>query len=161
VLAYHYLTQGYTDAALAMLKQVVAINPRDTLSAGLVKQLDVPKDQTAATAPPATATATPPPADTTPPQGATIAGAWTAQPTPDTTVGLTIDPGGKFTWSVTQKGQPKQFTGASTYGEGILTLAQDNNGPVLVGRVSWKDANHMTFRIVGDGPDAPGLSFAK
>ena len=42
----------------------------------------------------------------------------------------------------------------------MLTLAQDK-GPVLVGRVGWKDANHMTFHIVGDGPDDPGLSFAK
>lgn len=31
----------------------------------------------------------------------------------------------------------------------------------MVGRVSWKDASHMTFRIAGDGPEDPGLSFAK
>ena len=31
----------------------------------------------------------------------------------------------------------------------------------MVGRVSWKDAGHMTFRVVGDGPDDPGLSFSK
>ena len=42
----------------------------------------------------------------------------------------------------------------------MLTLAQDN-GPALVGRVSWNDANHMTFRVAGDGPDDPGLRFAK
>jgi len=27
--------------------------------------------------------------------------------------------------------------------------------------VDWKDANHMNFRIVGDGPEDPGLSFSK
>ena len=35
------------------------------------------------------------------------------------------------------------------------------SSPALVGRVSWTDASHMTFRVVGDGPDDPGLSFAK
>ena len=38
----------------------------------------------------------------------------------------------------------------------MLTLVQDK-GPALVGRVGWKDASHMTFQIVGDGPDDPGL----
>ena len=39
----------------------------------------------------------------------------------------------------------------------MLTLAQDK-GPVLVGRVDWKDANHMSFHIVGDGPMTRDLS---
>ena len=100
------------------------------------------------------------PAETTPPQGAAITGTWTAQPAADTAIALTIQPGGDFTWQVTKKGQPQQLSGKSTFGQGILTLAQDK-GPALVGRVDWKDANHMNFRIVGDGPEDPGLSFSK
>ena len=42
VLAYHYLTQGNTDAAVAQLKQVVALAPDDKLSAQLVKQFSKP-----------------------------------------------------------------------------------------------------------------------
>ena len=38
VLAYHYLTQGHTDAAVGQFKEVVALAPQDTLSAQLVKQ---------------------------------------------------------------------------------------------------------------------------
>ena len=79
---------------------------------------------------------------------------------PDTSIVLTIQPGGAFTWQVTQKGQTQQFAGVSTFGGGVLTLAQDN-GTVLVGRVSWKDPDHMTFRVIGDGPTDPGLSFSK
>lgn len=154
VLAYHYLTQGNTDAAVNVLKQVVKLKPNDTLSAQLLRQLDTSQAQTVAAAP-----ATPP-TDTTPPAGATIEGTWTAQPAPDTSIDLTIQPGGNFVWKVTQKGQPRQFTGTSTFGNGLLTLTQDQ-GPALVGRVSWTDPNHMTFRIVGDGPDDPGVSFAK
>jgi tetratricopeptide (TPR) repeat protein len=153
VLAYQYLTEGHTEAAVGILKQVVALKPSDTLSTKLLRQLDPSQDKPA----PATASA---PADTAPPQGASIAGTWTARPSADTAIALTVQPGGEFTWKVTRKGQTQQFTGASTYGDGILTLAQDK-GPALVGRVSWKDADHMTFRIVGDGPDDPGLNFSK
>ena len=42
VLAYHYLTQGNIDAAVAQLKQVVALAPQDTLSAQLIKQFSTP-----------------------------------------------------------------------------------------------------------------------
>ena len=152
VLAYHYLTQGYTDAAVNVLKQVVTLKPGDALSAKLLRQLDPSRD--AATA------AAPTPAETTPPQGAAITGTWTAQPAADTAIALSIQPGGDFTWQVTKKGQTQQLAGKSTFGGGLLTLAQDK-GPALVGRVDWKDANHMNFRIVGDGPEDPGLSFAK
>ena len=50
VLAYHYLTQGHIDAAVAQLKQVVALAPQDTLSAQLVKQFS-PAAATAETQP--------------------------------------------------------------------------------------------------------------
>ncbi|HMF38452.1 MAG TPA: tetratricopeptide repeat protein, partial [Isosphaeraceae bacterium] len=154
VLCYHYLTQGHTEAAVSILKQVVTLKPGDALSAKLLRQLDPSQDAAAAAA------AAPVPAETTPPQGAAITGTWTAQPSPDTSIALAIQPGGDFTWQVTKKGQSQQFAGKSTFGGGLLTLAQDK-GPVLVGRVDWKDANHMNFRIVGDGPEDPGLSFSK
>jgi Tetratricopeptide repeat len=156
VLAYHYLTQGHTDAAVGVLKQVVALNPSDTLSAKLLKQLDPPNAQ-------ASAPDVPPPAptdSTVPPQGASIAGTWHAKPSADTSISLTVQPDGKFSWQATVKAQTQQFQGSSTFGDGILTLAQDK-GPALVGRVSWTDANRMTFRIVGDGPEDPGLRFSK
>jgi hypothetical protein len=157
VLAYHYLTQGHTTSAVEVLKQVVALKPGDTLSAKLLRQLDPPGNPTA---PAAVPTSTPTPIDTTPPQGASIAGTWSARPADDTAIALTVQPTGAFTWQVTRKGKQQQFSGASTYGDGILTLAQEK-GPALVGRVSWKDPSHMTFRIVGDGPDDPGLNFSR
>ncbi len=153
VLAYHYLTQGHTDAAVETLQEVVALKPTDALSAKLLAQLSPPKETSAAT--PAVAVT-----DTKVPDGASIAGTWNAKPAPDTAIALTIQPDGSFNWQVIQKGQKQQFGGTSIFGDGILTLAQ-NQGPALVGRVSWTDATHMTFRIVGDGPDDPGLSFSK
>jgi tetratricopeptide (TPR) repeat protein len=157
VLAYHYLTQGHTKAAVGVLRRVVSLKPDDSLSAKLLSQLAPPPAQPAADTP---AAPTEPPADATPPQGATLAGTWTAKPNASTSVTLNVTPGGPFTWRVATGGKEKEFSGSSTYGDGLLTLVQQN-GPVLVGHVSWTDANHMTFRIAGDGPKDPGLSFAR
>lgn len=161
VLAYHYLTQGHMDAAVVLLKQVVALKPDDRLASSLLKQLDAPKDQPATATTPAPAQPAAPPADATPPAGATISGTWTASPDPGTQIVLDVKENGPFTWKVTQKGRPHQFSGTASYGGGVLTLAQVDNGPVLVGRVSWKDASHMTFQIPGGNPDDPGLSFSR
>ena len=156
-LGYQYLTEGHTETAVNVLRRVVALKPSDSLSAKLVRQLDPSQDKPAATT---TTVAATPPAHTTPPPGASIAGTWNAQPAAGTAITLTLQPGGDFTWRVNQNGKTQQFTGASSFGDGILTLAQDK-GPALVGRVSWNDPSHMTFRIAGDGPDDPGLRFAK
>jgi Tfp pilus assembly protein PilF len=154
VLAYQYLTEGHNDAAVNALKWVVKLKPDDGLSKQLLQQLSAQNTGTDQ-APPEAA-----PANTAPPAGATLEGTWTARPSKDTTVTLTIKPGGSFTWRVQQKGQPREFSGTSTYGDGILTLAPAN-GPALVGNVSWQDPTHMTFHVVGDSPDNPGLSFSK
>ena len=155
VLAYHYLTEGYTDVAADTYKQVVKLMPSDTLSAKLLRQLEPSTEEAAPASGPAPVTA-----DTAPPTGGTIDGTWTAKPTPDTSIRLTIQPAGPFTWEVNQKGKAQSFGGTSTYDEGVLTLTQDK-GPVLVGRVSWMDPTHMTFRIAGDAPQDSGLSFSK
>src|SRR5262249_39971108 len=137
VLAYLYLTEGQTDPAVEMLRQVVALKPNDSLSAKLLRQLDPSLDKSASAAP-ATGAAAPAAPAPPPPEGATIAGNWRAQPTADTAITLTIQPGGPFTWDVERKGQKQRFSGSSTYGDGLLTLVQDK-GPAMVGRVSWTD----------------------
>jgi tetratricopeptide (TPR) repeat protein len=162
VLAYHYATEGFLDEAADMLKQVVALKPTDTLSAKLLEQIQAAKPKPTgapAEAPPVTepvAANT----NTAAPEGATISGTWIAEPNAETKVALAIQPGGAFHWQVTQKGQTREFSGTSNFGGGILTLVPDKTPPI-VGRVTWTDANHMTFRVVGDSPNAPGLSFAK
>jgi hypothetical protein len=160
VLGYHYLTEGHTEAAAIVFNQVVALMPNDTLSAKLARQLDPSMDQVPASDTTASAAPATPPTDTVLPAGASIAGTWHANPTADIAIALTIQPTDSFTWQVTQKGKAQQFAGSSTFVDGLMTMVQ-NKGPAMVGHVSWKDATHMTFRVVGDGPDDPGLSFSK
>ncbi len=87
-------------------------------------------------------------------------GTFSAQPEQDTTITLTFPDHGRFHWKVTHKGQDRQIEGKMTSGNGLLTLAQEQ-GPPMVGNVTWQDESHFSFKVPGGGPDDPGLSFAK
>jgi tetratricopeptide (TPR) repeat protein len=161
VLAYHYLTQGNTDAAVAQFKAVVQLQPGDKLSASLAQAYG-PKDQTQdlAEAQPPTEPQPAPKPTFAPPDEAALAGAWKATPQPDVTIALALQPEHKFTWSVTQKGKPQSFGGDYTYGGETLTLLQ-SAGPAMVARLALTDRDHFRFQVVGGPPDDPGLSFAR
>ena len=114
-------------------------------------------------APPPTSPPTLPAAANTAPAGKAgkLEGTWTAQPSPDTTITVTFQDKGHFTWKVTRQGKDQQFNGTSSYENGILTLVQDQNNNAMVGNVTWKDETHFTFKVMGGGTTDPGLSFTK
>ena len=153
VLAYHYLTQGHTDAAVGQLKQVVALAPQDTLSAQLVNSSRRRRAPETPPAPPAPAPAA------TPVKQGNLAGNWTAHPAGDTTIGLRLGDDGTFTWTVTAKGKPRQLTGKWSLADDLLTLAQEGDGGALVGRVAWQADDKWSFRVIGTGPEDQGLLF--
>jgi tetratricopeptide (TPR) repeat protein len=178
VLAYQYLTEGFSDDAIRQLKNVVALQPKDQLSTQLIEQLQQ-KHQAASAATDDLASA-PEGAPTAPPQAqagggapsspdaggdakrGNLVGAWTAQPAPETTITLTFQDKDHFTWKVARQGKEQQFDGTSTYESGILTMVQkQNNNNVMVGNVTWKDDNNFSFKVLGGGPGDPGLSFSK
>jgi hypothetical protein len=171
VLAYHYMVMGHDDFAVSQLRELGPLQPSGAPAArvpGSISAVPPPHDTPAAggapadTAPRAGLETASEDTKTSPPEGATIAGTWTAKPEADASVGLTIQPEGAFNWEITGKGQSRSFAGKSTFGNGILTLAPDKpTPPPMVGRVTWADANHMTFRVLGDAPDSRGLSFSK
>jgi hypothetical protein len=158
-----YLTQGHTDAALDQLKKVVTLQPKDTISASLIKRLEGNNPPAGAGAsvrpsnPPAPARLTAP---ATPVKEGRFEGTWTARPNEETTITLAFPDQGKFTWKVAQKGQNRQLQGRMTSGNGLLTLVQDQ-GPPMVGNVTWIDESHFVFKLPAVGPDDPGLSFSK
>jgi len=168
VLAYQYLTEGFSDAAIRQLKNVVVLQPKDQLSAQLLQQLEQKAQPAAggdlAGAPSGVgAGATPAaPEPTTRAKQGNLMGTWTAQPAADNTITLTFQDKGHFVWKVSRQGKDQQFEGTSTYDSGILTMVQQpNNNNVMVGNVAWKDDDHFTFKVLGGGPNDPGLSFAK
>jgi Tetratricopeptide repeat len=177
VLAYQYLTQGFPTNAATQLRQVVKLQPNDTLSATLLARLDggtaTPGSSlTASTpgsgpapAPPGAATPSIPipvaqPAEVMTAPPGQLVGTWTAKPTPEVTITLVLDDAGKFSWQVADKGGPRKLAGTSTFGSDILTLASDTGEP-LVGKITMRDANSFTFQAAGGGASDPGLTFTK
>jgi Tetratricopeptide repeat len=188
LLAALYTTQGSNDAAAAILKQVVALQPRDHLSAQLLAALTAtpPADQAQASSSPAEAQAAPteaaappanqPPAPTgaenaaaTPAEGpalptspvpAKLVGAWTASPANNVTIVLSLSQDKGFTWKVTDRGQSRQFQGEATFDNDVLALTPPDQPP-MVGTVSWRDDAHFQFKAIGAPPNDPGLTFGK
>jgi tetratricopeptide (TPR) repeat protein len=151
VLAYQYLCEGHDENALAELKQVVKLQPGDTLSAQLIARSQSPGDTAPATS------------GATPAVEGKLAGKWAATPAKGANIALAIGDDGRFSWATSGPGKPTAtIQGTSTFADGVLTLAdqQGQNG-ALAGKVAWQDADHFNFRLPGAPPTEPGLNFAR
>jgi tetratricopeptide (TPR) repeat protein len=158
VLAYHYLTQGHTEAAVDQLKQVVQLQPSDKLSAQIVAQLSGESGKAQPTPSEAQPAAPTEPASSPPIQQGNLVGTWKASPGAGSTIELIVTTDGNFKWNVIDQGKSQPIEGKYTYGNGILALSQDENN-ALVGKVTWQDVNHFRFQAMG-GPGDPGLLFS-
>ena len=139
VLGYQYLAQGHDPNAIAQLKEVVRIQPGDTVSTQIIAAF-----QPSGGNPPPPAEAAPAAA---PAVEGRLAGTWAATPAQGAKVALSIQDDGTFTWTATGPGKPPtNIAGKSTFADGILTLtAQGGQNGALVGRVAWKDADDFTL----------------
>jgi tetratricopeptide (TPR) repeat protein len=155
VLAWHYLTQEYADAALRQFKLATSVQPEDALSAQMIHLLELPQKVAAARAVQPVAYAAP-----TGKEGR-IAGIWTARPAVDMHIALIFHEGGRYTWQVSRQGKAQLFEGKSSNEKGVLTLVEDHNNTKLVGRLHWSDETHFVFNVMGAGPGDPGLWFTK
>ena len=151
VLAYHYICQGHGEAAIRPLRNVVALQPDDTLSPQLLRKLD-----------PAGATAAPAPAPAQSFDAGKLTGTWVATPQ-GSKITLTIKDDGTFTWAFTPTGKPPvTIGGKAAVADGVLTLNSDQPGAgTMAGDVAWQDDAHFGFRAVGAPADDPGLKFAR
>lgn len=158
-LAYIYLTEGHNEAAMAQLGHCVELQPKDQVSARLLQSMKAAQPAQAQ----APQDGNPEPAPTSSPEkpASTLAGQWTARPSPDSTISFSAQDDGTFSWTVNAKGQNHTLKGKSSYVDGVLTLVQDGQSAPLVGRVTWSDADNFVFQALGGGPDDPGLSFHK
>jgi tetratricopeptide (TPR) repeat protein len=153
LLAYQYLTCGSTDAAAAQLKEIVKLNPQDTLSAQLLQGLTDKEPAPEQAAPPEQAAAKPVTA-------ASLTGSWKASRPDGSTFALTLAADGKYTWKFTQKDKTQQFSGPYTVADNLLILKQNEN-PVMVGQVTSLGENKFNFKLPGENPSDPGLTFSK
>ncbi len=159
LLAENYLTCGYTDAAAAQLKAVVQLDPKDQLSAQLLSSISAPN--TAEPAVPSQPAAPAKPAGTMYSWSASsLVGNWTATRADSTTIKLALAGDGKFTWSLDHNGKPQQFSGTYTVADNLLVLKQGDN-PMMVGQVAALASDRFNFKLAGDNPGDPGLTFVR
>ena len=170
LLGYLYSSMGYKDQAANELTKLVALQPKDTLSAGLLKAIqnsDKPAPDTATAAANTVDAANSPDNSKTqspmnPVPATLLTGTWSAKPDETRTIALTFEPDSKFTWSFNQPNGPAHtFKGTYTYAEGVLTLVSNQNGQVMVGRLDKSSDAEFEFILVGAAQGDPGLDFKK
>jgi hypothetical protein len=153
LLAYHYLTAGNTDAALREFKNVVSLNPNDQLSAQLLASLSTPVDaEQPKPDAPAVAVA--------PVDPARLPGIWKTTRPDGSTITLILTTDRNYSWKFTQKDKIQEFSGPYTVADNLLILKKENN-PVMVGQVTPLTGNRFNFKLAGDNPNDPGLTFVK
>jgi protein involved in temperature-dependent protein secretion len=153
LLAENYLTCGHTDAAAAQFKEVIRLDPKDQLSAQLLRSISASD-----VAQPAIPSG--PAAPARPTDAASLTGNWTATRADSATINLALAGDGKFTWALEQNGKPQQFSGTYTVAHNLLILKQGDN-PMMVGRVASLANDRFNFKLAGDNPSDPGLTFVR
>jgi predicted Zn-dependent protease len=185
LLGYHYMVQGHKEQAGTQFEKVVALEPKDQLSASFAKALKKVSEAATALATAATPTAggqaqaqpqpqpqpqpaaagdapaeaaSPEDAPPPPPPPARLVGTWKAQPAKDVVIDLTLKEDGVFTWVVDTKGEKQSITGQAGFKDGVLALLQPE-GPPLAGKVTEDGPNTFKFKPPGAPENVPGLTF--
>jgi Flp pilus assembly protein TadD len=157
LLAYHYMTCGHLDAAVKELKEVVKLSPKDQLSAQILAALT--QDKTGVKAVPS-ATPPAPAAPAKPVNAASLVGNWAASRSDGSTFALNLDKMGAYSWTYTSQGKAHTFSGAYTVADNVLIL-KEGGEPKMVGQIIPVSDTQFTFKLAGDNPSDPGLTFTK
>ena len=165
VLASLYLTQGNLANAATRLREVIAIQPQDRLSAQLLASLagNAPAGTVATQAEPPRPQGIPAAAELalpTSPVPPRMLGLWTASPAKDVTISLAFDKDNMFTWKVTEGGQVREFRGRAALDNQTLALSAADTPP-MVAQLSWRDDANFLFKAAGAPPEDPGLDFRR
>lgn len=151
LLAYHYLTAGYNDAAVAELKQVVQLQPKDGVAAQLLSSLTPPSDKPAPAKP--AAEAKPIPAEQ-------LVGTWSASGPNNAKYSMTLTDDGNFTWGYSVGSKKQQVKGVYAIDGANLAMDPDGGGTMLA-ELAMKAPNTMKFNMVGAPANDPGLDFKR
>ena len=157
LLAYHYTTGGYDSAAASELKAVAQLQPKDELSSQLLKALAETGDAVPAQPKPAPSQRAQP---AKPLDAASVVGNWKASRPDGSTFGLNLTKDAKFTWNFTRDDKTQEFSGTYTVADNFLILKQSDEES-MIGQITPLADNRFTFKLAGDNPNDPGLTFGK
>ncbi len=164
VLAYQYLLQGYTDPAANELKAVVQIQPNNQLAAQLLKSVASPNAALAATgvlptpAPSPAAAPAEQPAAVNP---SVLPGNWQATGPDGAKFALDITKDGNFNWRFARDGKTQDIKGDYKVQDNNFLVLQGADNNNLVGQIAMLPNNQMKFKLAGENPSDPGLTFKR
>jgi tetratricopeptide (TPR) repeat protein len=154
LLAYHYMLAGHNEQAAAELQTVVELEPKDLLSAQLLKGLTTrSENQQAAPAGPELPTGEPVEAES-------LVGNWKASRPDGTEIELSLTKDNKFNWNFSQDDKKQQLKGTYTVANNYLILAASGQN-ALVGQVALTPGDKLKFKLAGGSPADPGLTFTR
>ena len=76
------------------------------------------------------------------------------------TFGLNLTKDAKFTWNFTREDKTQEFSGTYTVADNFLILKQSDDES-MIGQITPLADNRFTFKLAGDNPNDPGLTFGK
>jgi tetratricopeptide (TPR) repeat protein len=159
VLAYQYVTAGYTTAAAHQLEQVVKLVPNDQVSRQLLAMIG-PADGATSTAAASAEGPQTGPNDTPATAPGNITGSWRAPAAGGGAIDLSLAQGGRFTWKFGRGDKTQAFDGKYELAGSTLVLEYDNGG-TMVAKVNAEAPDRFSFKMIGGPPSDPGLTFSR
>lgn len=179
LLGYHYMSDGYNDAAAKQFRQVTEIMPKDNVAASMLKMLTTPQQPTETAdpaAPAAQPTPLPPLNDLPSPSAAVpaaeqpiappvdpaaIVGDWKSGRDDGSKFALSLSADKTFKWTYASTSQPAQdFDGTYTIDGNVIALERAGGGS-LVAEIADNSDSGFNFKMVGAPEDDPGLNFSR
>jgi tetratricopeptide (TPR) repeat protein len=170
-LTYQYLVIGQQESAVTVLKHIVKMQPKDVVSARMLKSLepDQPAADPAVVAKPAVqdpaanvqpANNPAAPANAPAAPQTDLVGSWKAT-AGKTTIELTITEDSQYTWAATTADQkPVKLEGQLTTSPEAMILSNAQQGDMM-GKVKSLGPDKFDFTVAGTPPGEPGLSFSR
>lgn len=165
LLAYHYMADGYPDAAERQLRQVVKLMPNDRVAADLLMMVEVPAEGQLAESPlPAAPPSADPNAIPTPAipavDPAMLIGVWKATRDDKSNFELTLAKDSTFLWKFTHNGQVQEFGGTYTLEGNVLALQRKEGGSLIAG-ILPEGNQKFNFKMIGAPSEDQGLNFSR
>jgi tetratricopeptide (TPR) repeat protein len=151
LLAYHYLMLGHLTAARDHLRQVVELEPRDSLAKNILAGLRdpwVPQSGDQQDHP------------ATPESAGSLLGVWSSHPIADVVIEAMLDPAGHFVWNFKEGNQSRAFSGTYTL-QGNRLIFTRLDGQMMDGIVVTNGGNRFWFRLKAHEASDPGLVFSR
>jgi tetratricopeptide (TPR) repeat protein len=153
LLAYHYLTAGYPDAARTQLREVEALTPDDRLVKQLLGLSSAPDQDATKPAP------GPPPDDGQLLKAEQLVGVWTASASGGSKFQMTLDKDSSYSWKFTNGKKSDELKGVYAVEKNNLALEVDD-GSVFLAEITLA-GNQLRFKVIGGEPTDPGLTFTR